>query len=239
MRGLLADDSSLRLSETLREQLKDKVGRSLNPPIAQATISLYERDAGKLVQCGAPFAIPFFEANGLTGENAVDVARQLIENLAALLRPRSSEGLPDVTEGRVINVYAAGKGPAWGDTEVLEQVSIPGIEGDRSIGLMASGDSMAPYLWRGDIAIVECDDGLETPGDMCAVWIADDGCVIERLVAEHPNGALLLESINPNGPAERFFTAPMGSRVIGKVVRRLLKDWGATFTSGGETTTPR
>jgi len=229
MRDLLANDPSLSLSQKLREKREDRgltqeeIGRRLNPPMKQATVSTYERDPGKLRQRGAQFAISFFEAYGFTRTEAVEFTRQLFEEVTELLQPRRTEGLTVVSGGTTINVYAAGTGPAWGDTEVLEQFFLPGIKGQH-IGLKATGDSMAPYLHKGDIAIVLCDDGAVAPGDMCAVWLADDGCVVKRFVAEHPNGALLLESLNPDDPAERFFTAPMGSRVIGKVVRRLLTD---------------
>lgn len=230
MRDLLANDPSLSLSQKLREKREDQgltqeeIGRRLNPPMKQATVSTYERDPGKLRQRGAQFAISFFEAYGFSRDEAVEFTRQLFEEVTELLRPREGgEGLAFVGGGSTINIYAAGTGPAWGDTEVLDQVFLPGIVGQH-IGLKATGDSMAPYLSKGDVAIVLCDDGAVAAGDMCAVWLADDGCVIKRLVWEAPTGELMLESLNPADPKDKVFKAPLGSRVIGKVVWRLLKD---------------
>lgn len=230
MSDLLVNDPRLSLSEKLREKredtgvTQDEIGRALQPPMKQATVSTYERDPGKLVPRGIDFAISFFRAYGFSESEARQLTRQVFPGLDDLFEPSSSEGLVPITEGSYINVYSAGTGPAWGDTEVLERVFIPGLTEGQHIGLKATGDSMDPYLKRGDTAIVLCDDGAVKRGDMCAVWLADDGCVIKRLVAETADGLLLLESLNPTDPSERYFSAPLGSRVIGKVVKRLVDE---------------
>lgn len=230
MRDLLASDPRLSLSQKLREKREDtgltqeEIGRIVRPPMKQATVSTYERDPEKLIPRGIEFSISFFRAYGFNEYEAIELARQLFSGVTELLRRRSEEGLSVVGGGSTINIYAAGTGPAWGDVEVLEQVFLPGIGPGQYIGLKATGDSMVPYLRKGDVAIVLCDDGAVAPGDMCAVWLADDGCVVKRFVVEHPDGTLLLESMNPQDPSKRYFTAPLGSRVIGKVIRRLLHD---------------
>ncbi len=127
-------------------------------------------------------------------------------------------------DGVQINVYGAGTGPAWGDTDILETLYIPGLKPDRDyIGLRATGDSMSPYLSKGEVAVIHRDEGSVQPGDYAAVWLSNDGCVIKRLVQELDDGTLLLESLNPPDGEPRYFQAPDGSRVLGKVIHRLLK----------------
>lgn len=129
-----------------------------------------------------------------------------------------------LSDGVQINVYGAGTGPAWGDTDILETLYIPGLKPDRDyIGLRATGDSMSPYLSKGEVAVIHRDEGSVQPGDYAAVWLSNDGCVIKRLVQELDDGTLLLESLNPPDGEPRYFQAPDGSRVLGKVIHRLLK----------------
>lgn len=127
---------------------------------------------------------------------------------------------------RPVPVYPAGTGPAWDLEDALEPLHLPAdlYAGRRLIGLKAMGDSMAPYLPAGATAVIVHDDGLVSPGDYCGVRMADDGVVVKRFVRELEDGALLLESLNPDPGEERLFTAPLGSRVIGKVVRRIFED---------------
>ncbi|MBX3139875.1 MAG: S24/S26 family peptidase [Trueperaceae bacterium] len=128
-----------------------------------------------------------------------------------------------LVDGVHINVYGAGTGPAWGDTDILDTLYIPGLKANHDyIGLKATGDSMSPYLTHGDVAIIHRDEGTVQPGDYCAVWLSDDGCVVKRLVQELDDGTLLLESLNPSNGEPRYFQAPPGSRVLGKVIHRLL-----------------
>lgn len=226
-----------RLTERLREKREDgasldrsyyqqgAIGARLNPPIKQATVSQYEREPERLLSRGPEFALQFFREYGFTEPEAQALTRELFADVARLFSGDApQETAVVITDGGWVNVYAAGTGPAWGDTDVLETVFIPGLKPGTHIGLKATGDSMAPYLKRGDTAIVLRDDGAVEPGDYCAVWLADDGCVIKRFVRELGDGTLLLESLNPPSEAERYFAAPMGSRVLGKVVNRLLSD---------------
>lgn len=124
----------------------------------------------------------------------------------------------------MVNVYGTGTGPAWGDTDILDTLFIPGLKPNHNyIGLKAHGDSMTPYLSKGEVAFILRDEGSVQPGDYCAVWLSNDGCVIKRLVQGLDDGTLLLESLNPPQGENRYFQAPDGSRILGKVVHRLLK----------------
>jgi SOS-response transcriptional repressor LexA len=125
---------------------------------------------------------------------------------------------------REVMVYAAGTGPAWDLDDVLEIVFVPGdlYPNHDLLGLKAMSRSMEPYLPKGAIAVVVLDDGFCKEGDYCGIRIHGDGVVIKRYVKDLGNGELLLESLNPDPNEESFFVAPLGSRVMGKVVKRLL-----------------
>lgn len=125
---------------------------------------------------------------------------------------------------RRVEVYPAGTGPAWDLEEALDPLWLPAdlYPGKAMIGLKAMGDSMSPYLPVGAIAVIVHDDGMVEPGDYCGVRMADDGVVVKRFVRELGAGELLLESLNPGPNEKRLFTAPLGSRIIGPVVRRVL-----------------
>lgn len=215
----------------LEEKRKDRgidqgeIGQKLYPPLSQQTVSRYEREPERVKTKGPEFAEAFFRAYGFTDDEARTLTAELFSDLTNLLTGRSRTDMVLVTNGMHINVYAAGTGPAWGDEEVLERLYIPGLadRGDDYIGLKATGDSMAPYLFKDDIAIVRRDDGAVKEGDYCAVWLADDGCVVKKFVKELANGALILESLNPQQGQDRYFEAPLGSRVLGPVEFRLTK----------------
>jgi len=198
----------------------------LNPAIKQATVSAYEREPERLIPYGTTYAHQFFRAYGFTEEEAADMVRELFRDYMRALEPTDRDATIRVTGGTTINVYETGTGPAWGDTDVVERLYLPGLteaHQGQYIGLKAMGDSMDPYLRRGDTAVILRDEGAVQAGDFCAVWLADDGCVVKRLVRELPDGTLLLESLNPHVESERFFSAPLGSRVLGKVVRRVVE----------------
>lgn len=127
---------------------------------------------------------------------------------------------------RRVDVYPAGTGPAWDLEEALEPLYLPAdlYSGKELIGLRAMSASMEPYLPEGAIAVIVHDDGLVKPGDFCGVRMSDDGVVVKRFVQELDGGVLLLESLNPEPGEDRLFTAPLGSRIIGKVIRRVLEN---------------
>lgn len=125
---------------------------------------------------------------------------------------------------RRVLVYPAGTGPAWDLEEALEPLWLPAdlYPGKNLVGLKAMSASMEPYLPEGSTAIIVHDDGMVEPGDFCGIRMSDDGVVVKRFVRELDGGLLLLESLNPGQDEEPLFTAPLGSRVIGPVVRRVL-----------------
>ncbi len=223
------------LTDRLREKREDglpggeklkqgEIGAKLSPPVRQATVSQYEREPHRLVSYGPDYARQFFTAYGFAPHEVEELVRELFAEQIRALKPAAWETAVLVAGSREVNVYLAGTGPAWGDDEVVAKVVLPGLPHPEAkyIGLRATGDSMAPYLHRGDVAVILRDEGAVEPGDFVGVWLADDGCVIKRFVKELPDGLLLLESLNPSGDTERFFTAPLGSRILGKVTRRVL-----------------
>lgn len=215
--GVGANDARARLTQ-------GAIGKRLEPPIQQSTVSSYEREPEKLLPYGPSFARQFFAAYGFEQNEVDDLVRELFAEHVRALGVGRTETAIVVGAGVAINVYAAGTGPAWGDTDVLERFEVPGLpKADAEyIGLKATGHSMEPYLRRGDTAIVLRDEGAVRPGDYCAVWLADDGCVVKRFVQELDDGTLILESLNPERAEERVFRAPLGSRILGPVVKRLL-----------------
>lgn len=142
--------------------------------------------------------------------------------------PRSSTSqYTAVPLTRRVDVYPAGTGPAWDLDDALDPpLHLPAdlYPEKQLVGLKAMGNSMAPYLPAGAIAVIVHDDGMVAPGDYCGVRMSDDGVVVKRFVRELEDGSLLLESLNPDRGEERLFTAPLGSRVIGKVIRRIFED---------------
>lgn len=211
------------LSKELKEQRLDKninqtvVGRVLG--MQQQTVSTHESTPEKIIGKGPEFTTEFLRLYKFTEKRIGQVLREFFPSTAEVFEATYEPMHPDSFQR--VNIYAAGTGPAWGDEEVLEEMVITGLDGTDYIGLRATGESMTPYLNRGDIAIVKCDDGIVAPGDYVAVWFSDDGCVVKRFVAE-VSDTLMLESLNPGPTEDRVFTAPPGSRVLGKVVRRLL-----------------
>src|SRR5690606_17966275 len=125
----------------------------LEPKLAQATVSQYEREPQRLLPHGPGYARRFFQAYGLSEVEATNLTRELFSSTLQALGV-SHEPVPDfvLSDGVQINVYGAGTGPAWGDTDILETLYIPGLKPDRDyIGLRATGDSMSPYLSKGEV----------------------------------------------------------------------------------------
>lgn len=215
--ALTAKLESKRLDKGIRQ---GEIAERLS--LSQQTVSIYERFPSRLKAKDAEFAVDFFHAYGFTLEEAHQLARELFADMAQVLS-LSGDTIPE-KDGGAIPVYAAGTGPAWEDADVLERLFIPGLTGAESgkyIALRAMGESMRPYLDKGDIAIVLCDDGVVAHGDYVAVWLSNDGCVIKRLVTVVEED-LILESLNPGIDEPSVFKAPPGSRVLGKVTQRLL-----------------
>jgi len=235
-----------RFGEAIRER-REWVGFSTATACAQASERL-EMDDPRSYKAFSQSSLSRWELDKTGG--AIESAHgKSLRTLAYLLKWTSAEfeahvgvsigrvpqldGLPRavhldsdllLSDGVQINVYGAGTGPAWGDTDILETLYIPGLKPDRDyIGLRATGDSMSPYLSKGEVAVIHRDEGSVQPGDYAAVWLSNDGCVIKRLVQELDDGTLLLESLNPPDGEPRYFQAPDGSRVLGKVIHRLLK----------------
>lgn len=190
---------------------------------SQQTLSRWEMDkTGAILAASSPARIRSL-ARVLQWTPTQFTQRVGVPAADAIERPARIETDLVLSDGVYINVYGAGTGPAWGDTDILDTLYIPGLKANHDyIGLKATGDSMSPYLTHGDVAIIHRDEGTVQPGDYCAVWLSDDGCVVKRLVQELDDGTLLLESLNPSNGEPRYFQAPPGSRVLGKVIHRLL-----------------
>lgn len=228
-------DPRMSLTERLRERREDltkanpdykqgAIGKRLPGSPKQSTVSLYEREPERMIPHGPAFAEAFFREYGFSESEAASMTLELFSEYARVLGVGKSDGATIVRGNQQVNVYATGTGPAWADDEVIEVLSIAGLPSSAVpyIGLKAMGDSMVPYLHRGDVAIVLRDEGSAKPGVCCGVWMADDGCVVKEFVQELPDGRLLLRSYNPDVEENRYFVAPLGSRILGPVVKRVL-----------------
>ena len=215
-----------------REELQETSGQfsqidvALELGVSQPQISKLERGGVDVTRWPSRQQWALLKAYRYTDKEALAVAEQF----ALDIPPRQPSIMNLQTDapqvlGRAVHVYPAGTGPTWDLDEVLETIYLPeGSYPNQSvIGLKAMSDSMDPYLPKYATAIIILDDGLVKPGDFCGIRMADDGVVVKRFVKELPGGLLLLESLNPGPGEDRFFTAPLGSRIMGKVDQRLLK----------------
>lgn len=240
MRGLPVTstrDRRLSISERLTQRREDSwptgakikqpdIGKAMVPPIEQSTVSQYEKKPEKLLRRGAVYAAAFIRQYGFPEWEVQEMVAELFkEQLAEQKQVLGKSHATVVVRGNQdVNVYATGTGPPWADEEVLETVTIAGLPPSATpyLGLKAMGNSMKPYLSMGDTAIILRDDGAVNPGDCCGIWIADDGCIVKEFVQELPDGRLLLRSYNPEPGESEYFTAPIGSRILGPVVKRVL-----------------
>lgn len=165
------------------------------------------------------------KAYRLSDDAALSVSKSFGLDLPPSVRPADMQADASISLGRMVKVYPAGTGPTWDLEEILETIYLPEsvFATTRLLGLKAMSTSMEPYLPQGSTAVIALDDGLVAEGDFCGIRLADEGVVIKRFVKELENGGLLLESLNPDPGEERFFVAPIGSRIMGKVVRRVLE----------------
>lgn len=130
----------------------------------------------------------------------------------------------EVPLAREVLVFPAGAGPALDDSDAVEVLHVPLMNGGsyKVIGLKVHGNSMSPYLEDGEIAIVACEEGLVTPGKIIGIYIPDVGSVVKEFVMVMPSGEYKLKSLNANG-GSTYFTAPPDSRVYGPVIQRIKK----------------
>lgn len=228
-------DPRMSLRERLRERREDltkmdpkytqgEIGKRLPGSPKQSTVSLYEREPERLIAHGPAYAETFFREYGFSEGEVASLTLELFSEYARALGLSKADSTVIVRGNQRVKVYATGTGPPWADDEVLEVLDIPGLPPSATpyVGLKAMGDSMSPYLRRGDVAVILRDEGAVKPGDCCGIWIADDGCIVKEFVQELPDGRLLLKSYNPAPGEHQYFPAPLGSRILGPVVKRVL-----------------
>ena len=141
--------------------------------------------------------------------------------LPGVTREPKAEDLGMPVEVYTLPLIRAGAGPPWYQDEAETiTLALPELKypRDKLFVVRIVGDSMSPYLEDGDLAVVYQDPGLAAKGKAVAVWLADDGVVIKRFLGETEDGLLYLGNDNPAYPP---FLAPLGSRVIGVVVKRV------------------
>jgi len=234
-------DKKLTFGEHLRQKREDLMSKDsrysqeniaarLGKGFSQPTLSKIERGLKPVDELHPRDLQRLLEEYGFSSLEVAELAEHfelaLVSRRPHLVSLQNGRAKPCDTPVmlRSVNVYAAGTGPAWEMDDILDVVGIPENVNPTltKVGLKAMSDSMAPYLPRGAVAVVALDDGLVKPGDYCGVYLAEDGVVVKRFVKELADGTLLLESLNPDPGEERIFTAPLGSRILGKVVRRVL-----------------
>ena len=141
--------------------------------------------------------------------------------LPGVTREPKAEDLGMPVEVYTLPLIQAGAGPPWYQDEAETiTLALPELRypKDKLFVVRIVGDSMSPYLENGDLAVVYQDPGLAAKGKAVAVWLADDGVVIKRFLGETEDGLFYLGNDNPAYPP---FLAPLGSRVIGVVVKRV------------------
>jgi phage repressor protein C with HTH and peptisase S24 domain len=208
-------------SDYSQENISQRLGKGFSQP----TLSKLERGTKQPQEIHPRELMKLLEAYGFNALEIAELNKKFDLGLISS-QPHLATFKTDtaVAVGQAINVYGAGTGPAWDLDDIVETIGIPETiypEKDK-IGLKAMSDSMAPYLPKGAVAIVVLDDGLVQPGDYCGVWLHGDGVVVKRFVNELESGEFLLESLNPDPGEDRIFLAPLGSRIMGKVVKRVL-----------------
>lgn len=131
----------------------------------------------------------------------------------------------EVSLEREILVFPAGAGPALDDSDAVQAIHVPIMNGGsyKVIGLKVHGNSMSPYLEDGEIAIVALEEGLVAPGKIVGIYIPDVGSVVKEFVMVMPSGEYKLKSLNANGGGGAYFTAPPDSRIYGPVIQRIKK----------------
>jgi len=125
---------------------------------------------------------------------------------------------------RAVPVHSASDTRPLEDMTPTEWVSIPASAAHPAplVGLRAADDRMAPYLSTEDVAVVLLDPHAARPGAFVAAFVPGHGHVFGRLVSV-PDGMVVLETLNPDRPGERWHTLPGNAHVIGPVVQRILQ----------------
>lgn len=151
--------------------------------------------------------------------NELGLDRNHVLSLAGVTVPANASEVP---LARKVLVYPAGAGPALDDADAVQVLHVPVNAGGsyKVIGLKIHGSSMSPYLEDGETALIACDDGLVSAGDIIGIYIPEVGSVVKEFVMVLPSGEFKLKSLNPNG-GSTYFTAPPDSRVYGPVVQRI------------------
>ena len=227
-------DKGLTLGEQLRMKREDRrasdpdysqenIAARLGRGFSQPTLSKIERGYKPAEELHPRDLQRLLDAYGFTSLEVAELADAYRLELFGEQPHLSSFQTDTQVPLQEVPVYPAGTGPAWELDDVMDVVGVPAsvAPGVRKIGLRAMSNSMTPYLPKGAVAVVALDDGMVKPGDFCGVWLHDAGVVVKRFVREAGN-ELLLESLNPEPGEERIFVAPLGSRIMGKVVKRVM-----------------
>lgn len=198
---------------TMAENLTNK-----GHEIKQSTVSVYERDPGRLSKHSPDFVTAFLREYKFSDDEAQRLTAELfLATYGGVLRfvLDSSDTLtpPTITQGRRnIPVYShVGAGPGGEDGVVLRYLEIDESEpGD--VAYEVNGHSMEPEIPHGSTVVVK--RGSYQLGDIVVAWVPDEGMVVKRLTVSTPEQRAVLSSENPDYAA----LIADGATIFGRVV---------------------
>lgn len=118
------------------------------------------------------------------------------------------------------SVRAGAGGLAFEDRDGVEPAHVQGRAEDYFY-LKVVGDSMAPHINEGDLALIRIQPTAES-GDLVVAIINEEEGTIKKLLKK--SGALVLQAFNPEHPPRIFTGREMNSvRIVGKVVQTVRK----------------
>jgi repressor LexA len=156
---------------------------------------------------------------------------QLLEGIsAATYLPRSSTDLGPLASiiqdyvpsmiPVIGSVRAGAGGLAFEDREGVEPAHIQGRAEDYFY-LKVVGNSMAPHINEGDLALIRIQPTAES-GDLVVALIDEEEGTIKKLLKK--SGTIVLQAFNPEHPPRIFTGREMNSvRIVGKVVQTVRK----------------
>jgi phage repressor protein C with HTH and peptisase S24 domain len=88
------------------------------------------------------------------------------------------------------------------------------INPERVIRCKATGDSNEPFLYAGDIILVNKDETEIRNGKVYAFWQDDEGRRIKKLFVDKKKGTLTIRSFNPDFPDEEMSIKEAAAKII-------------------------
>lgn len=221
----IAQALQAKAEDTSDPQLRKELARS-----SQQTISRFEATPTELMGRTPEYALAFFEAYGFSRDEAEDLLSLLVREwlderhaqarawLAAIgIKSPSPE---EISAASAVPVYPAGSGEGWRATQPVDLVSFS-TGTRRLMGIQVQDDAMAPFLKSGDTAFIDLDLLDPEIGGAFGVFSASEGLQVRLFAGLSPRGTIVTSVRQPREGEENISEMPEGSRLLGKVVKRL------------------